>query len=126
MKKRVIWIVLTCLMATSLVLASCASSTTTTSTTSTTTYIYYNVNTNFDLETNIHDNDDETNYNNYCCHRKLVGQTWKPQYGGTMTLRINRDIVQFDPAQGDTVTGISVGVVGTTVGERLDIGPGSI
>ena len=101
MKREAIWIALTCLMVTSLVLASCAASTTTSSTattTNTTTTISPTTTTTAPTTTAPPTTKTTTT---------TAGNWWDklgiPQYGGTMTLRINRDVTGFDPYQGDII-----------------------
>ena len=78
MKKGIIWIVLTCLMVTSLGFASCATKTTTTTKTVTTT-----TPTTTTAAANWWDS---------------LGT---PEYGGTITLQIPQDITTWDPYQGE-------------------------
>ena len=96
MKRGIIWMALTCLMVTSLVLASCNTSTSSTSVTSqtqTTTLTTSTTATAPKTTTTIVSTSKTTT--------ATAGNWWdslgKPQYGGTMTLRVNTDITGFDP-----------------------------
>ena len=98
MKKGAIWIALTCLMVTSLVLASCSSTTTTaptttnTPTTSTTTAITPTSTTSTAVVTT-------------AATTTSTGNWWNslgvPQYGGAITLTLPSDITSWDPYQGE-------------------------
>ena len=92
MKRGIIWIALTCLIVTSLVLASCAKTTTststsTTSTTTTTTTTTKTTTTPAPITTPT--------------TTTATGNWWDslgtPQYGGTLTLRLSQDIGAWDP-----------------------------
>ena len=109
MKRGFIWIVLTCLMVTSLALASCSSSTTastqisaTTSTSSTTTTTSNVVITTTSTTSSAQVTTTATTTS--------TGNWWDslgtPQYGGTATLRLNADIVNFDPINAETLVTI--------------------
>ena len=94
MKRGVIWIVLTCLMVTSLVLASCATSTTSTSTpTPTTNLLLTHTATTTTTKTAT------TNYDTTDNHTTATGNWWDklgtPQYGGTMTIRVASEHCEF-------------------------------
>ena len=94
MKRRVIWVVLICVLVISLVLASCTKTSSittiapTSSITTTTTKMTITTAISSTSTTKITTN-------------ATTGNWWdklgKPQYGGELTLRINRDIVKFDP-----------------------------
>jgi peptide/nickel transport system substrate-binding protein len=105
MKRGTIWIVLTCLIVASLVLVSCNKTTTntivtssTTSTTQTTKTTAANATTTTATSVTI------------TTTTAASGNWWdslpKPQYGGTLTIRQNRDVVSFDPYNGESVTTI--------------------
>jgi peptide/nickel transport system substrate-binding protein len=93
MKRGIIWGVLTCLMVTSLVLASCSKSTTT-STSASTTIPTTKTTTTTTTAT-------ATTTTTITNTTATTGNWWdslgKPQYGGTMTIRVNADITDFDP-----------------------------
>ena len=95
MKKGIIWIALTCLIVMSVILASCSSSTTsgsttTTPTSSTTAPALTTVSTGTSVTTT-----------GITTTTSTTGHWWDslgtPQYGGGIVLRINSDIVNFDP-----------------------------
>ena len=98
MKRGAIWIVLTCLIVMSLVLASCnktttsTSTSTTTTTTTTTTKITTTTTTGTTASTTTPTG---------------TGKWWDklgtPQYGGTLVIRTKLDIIFFDPYQGETL-----------------------
>ena len=105
MKKGTIWITLTCLMVTSMVLASCNKTTSTTTSTSTTT------NTTTTTATT---KTDATTVSSTTTAATSASANWwdslgKPQYGGEMVLRINRDIATWDPYQADVGTQLYTG-----------------
>ena len=100
MKKGAIWLLLTCLIVISLVMASCAKTTTqgtnTTVTPATTTTTTTATTTKPTTTTTA-----------------TTGNWWdslgQPQYGGEMTLRITRDIVCFDPYVGEQSFSVLMG-----------------
>ena len=102
MKRGVFWIALTCLVVTSLILASCTkttvSSTSTTVTTNSTTTTSTQATTKTTTSSSVTTTTTTT---------AVSGNWWdklgKPQYGGEMNLRVSTDIVFFDPYQGETL-----------------------
>jgi peptide/nickel transport system substrate-binding protein len=104
MKKRVFWIVLSCVLVTSLVLASCSKSTSTsttqttqtTQTTSTTTTVTHTVTTTT-----------PTTQVTTTTTTAATGNWWDklgvPEYGGTLTIRGKVDITNFDPYNPQTL-----------------------
>ena len=120
MKRGIIWIVLTCLMVTSLVLASCATettastsaptSTTTKTTTTTTTTTTKTITTPSTTATTV-----------------ATGNWWDslgtPQYGGTMTLRLNNDISTWDVYNSPGVTCITAAYIEKTIGDDWTLDP---
>ena len=102
MKKGTIWIALTCLMVTSLVLASCTTKTTSSTLTSTTTTTKTTTTTTKTTATTT------TTLTTVPASTTAAGNWWnnnpKPQYGGELVIRNNRDIVSFDPYNGETAT----------------------
>jgi peptide/nickel transport system substrate-binding protein len=96
MKKGIVWIVLTCLIVTSLVLASCTTKTTTSTTTTTAT----KTTTTATKTTTTTENPTSTTTPTTTT-TTLTGNWWDklgtPQYGGTMTLRMNNNPATFDP-----------------------------
>jgi peptide/nickel transport system substrate-binding protein len=99
MKRKAIWIVLTGIVLTSLVLVSCATSATTlTQMTSQNTTITPPVSKTTSTVAPVSTSSTTTT-------AKAKGNWWdsigKPKYGGAITLRINRDIASFDPYQGE-------------------------
>ena len=95
MKKGAIWIVITYLMATSIVLPSCNTSTrSTTATQTTSTAIVTTTSTSLSKTT-------PTTVLTTTQVTATSGNWWdtlgKPQYGGEMTIRLNKNVVNFDP-----------------------------
>jgi hypothetical protein len=105
MKRNTVWIVLTCLILTSVLLASCTTSTSTTSTTQTTTSTTIVTSTSSKTTSTTLATTKPTTISS-----ALTGNWWdklgKPQYGGTMSLRINKDEVNFDPYNAQTLTSV--------------------
>ena len=100
MKRGAIWLVLTCVMVLSLILASCAKTSTTTMTTSmTTTSTATTTQTNTTTTTASTTTTTTTSTG--------TGKWWDklgtPQYGGTIVMRTKLDIIFFDPYQGETL-----------------------
>ena len=93
MKKGIIWIVLTCLIVTSLVLASCTTKTTTSTTTTTTTTMTTTTKTTASAATTT------AATNTTPTTTTTAGNWWDslgtPQYCGTMTLRMNNNPATF-------------------------------
>jgi peptide/nickel transport system substrate-binding protein len=100
MKKGVIWITFTGLMMLSMLLASCTTSTTAPAATSTTTTTITAPKT---TSTSI-----ATTTTSTIPTTTTSGNWWdklgKPQYGGEMTIRIDKDITGFDPYQSGLMT----------------------
>ena len=100
MKRGAIWIALTCLIVTSLVLASC-NKTTTTTTSKSTTPTSTTTTTKTTATTNI------TTTTKTTTTTAVSGNWWDklgtPQYGGTLVMRTKLDILFFDPYQGETL-----------------------
>ena len=100
MKKGVIWIALTFLLVTSLVLASCAKSPTTLSTTLTTTTKTTTTATSTTTATT-----SSPIVTTTPTTTAATGNWWDklgtPQYGGQMTLQTSIDFAYFDPYQGE-------------------------
>ena len=104
MKKGAIWIVLVCLIVVSMVLASCSTSTSTSSPTSTSTLTPTTTSTiATTTKTTVSPTTTATT-------TATTGNWWNslgaPQYGGTMTLRVNTNIVNFDPANAETLMSV--------------------
>ena len=103
MKRGAIWIVLTFLMITSLVLVSC-SGTTSISTSTTTTTPTQTTKPTTNVTTTVPTTTASTTTT------VATGNWWDslgtPQYGGTMTIRLNRDISVWDPYNFETLPGI--------------------
>ena len=104
MKRGAFWIVLTCLMVASLLLASCT--TKTTSSTSMTTKTSTTTKTTTQTTTTTI----KTATTKAPTTATATGNWWDslgtPQYGGTMTLRLAADIVNFDPINAETLVTI--------------------
>ena len=104
MKKGAIWIVSTCLIVSSLVLASCSSSTTT-STRTTVSTVASTTTSILPTTTSAVSTTKPTTTTT-----SVAGNWWdklgKPQYGGTATLRLAADIVNFDPIYAETLVTI--------------------
>ena len=100
MKRGIIWIVLTCLIVTSLVLASCAKSTTTSTSTSTTTTTTTNTTTQTTTTTTT------TTPTTTPTTTTATGNWWDslgtPQYGGTLVIPMTKDPTVWDPYLGTT------------------------
>ena len=98
MKRRITWVSLVLLLVTSLLLASCAGSTTTSTTSTTITTSTINT-TSTTTSTAIVPS--TTAASTVTATTTSTGNWWDslgtPQYGGTMTLRLNRDVATFDP-----------------------------
>ena len=96
MKKGITWILVTCLVVASLVLASCNKTTSSTSTPTQTTTTTSKTTTTTPNTT--------TPTTTTATTTAVTGNWWDslgtPQYGGTMILAINTDIVSFDPQLG--------------------------
>jgi len=99
LKKGIIWLTLAGFMATSLVLSSCATSSSTTVATSTSTTTQNPITTTITTQTTT------TTTSVTTTKTTTAGNWWdslgKPQYGGTITLRLNKDIANFDPANNE-------------------------
>jgi peptide/nickel transport system substrate-binding protein len=96
MKRGAICLLVTCLMVTSLILASCATATTSSTPSSTTT------STTITTTSSVHSSVTSPNPSTTIVSTSAATGNWwdklgMPQYGGTMTLRINKDITNFDP-----------------------------
>ncbi len=95
MKSKVIWLSFCLLLVAAMLLAACSTSstapTTTTSTTPTPTTTTTNTITTTQATTTATTATTTTASGNWW------SQLGTPQYGGTMTLRVNRDVVNFDP-----------------------------
>ena len=98
MKRGAIWVILTCLMVTSLVLASCNNATTTTTSTSTSTTTSTTTKTTTTTTTTTAQTSTTTTTTS------STGHWWDklgvPQYGGEINMRISTNIQYFDPNQG--------------------------
>ena len=95
MKKGITWIVLSCLLVTSMVLASCTTKTSSTTTTTTTTKTTTTTTkTTAPVTTSTATNTTPTT-------TTAAGNWWDslgtPQYGGTITIRDDSDITNWDP-----------------------------
>ncbi len=95
MKKKITWLRLSCLITAALVLSSCAKSTpTTATTTSTLTSAPASTQTTAPTST-------RTTVPTTTATTTTAGNWWdsigKPLYGGTLTFRLNKNIVSFDP-----------------------------
>jgi peptide/nickel transport system substrate-binding protein len=103
MKKGIIWGLLTCLIVTSMVLASCNKTTTSTSTPTQTT-----TTTTTKTTTTTTTTQTTTPTTTTATTTAATGNWWDtlgtPQYGGTMTLRINTNPTSFDMDQGTMPT----------------------
>ena len=102
MKKGAIWGALTCFIVTSLILASCTKTTTTsTSTSTTTTSTTTTTKTTATTTTVVGPTTTTTT-------TAATGNWWDklgtPTYGGEMVIRIDKDIVSFDPYYGTQMT----------------------
>jgi len=100
MKKGTIWIAITCLIVTSLVLASCNKTTTTTTSTSVPTSTATTTKTTTTTTTAPPTSTTTTT--------AVTGNWWDklgtPTYGGEMVIRIDKDIISFDPYYGTQMT----------------------
>ena len=110
MKRGVIWIALTCLMIASIVLTSCSTSTTTSTTTSGTSKT-----TAIAISTSVTTANPTTATSSVATTQSTsktvtTGNWWdslgKPQYGGQITLRMNKNISEFDPYNGEALSTI--------------------
>jgi peptide/nickel transport system substrate-binding protein len=103
MKRGSFWVVTTFLMMTLLVLTSC----TKTATSSSTTAIANNSTTNTTITTSITTIKTTSPTSTSITTASTAGNWWdslgKPQYGGTITLRIYQNIVGFDPYYPETL-----------------------
>lgn len=97
-KKKVIWLSLSFLILAAMLLGSCATSTTTSTPTSTTTNATTNTTAPPTTTTAIAPTGAPTTTTTTTT---TTGNWWaslgKPQYGGTMTLRVNQDVTNWDP-----------------------------
>jgi len=95
MKKGITWILLTCLVVASLVLASCNKTTSSTSTPTQTTT------TTTKTTTTTNTTNSTTPTTTTATTTAVTGHWWDslgtPQYGGTMTVRLNQNVTQWDP-----------------------------
>ena len=121
MKRGVIWIALTCLMVTSLVLASCNNTSTATTSTSTTT------NTSTSTTTKITTTTTTAPPTTTTSTTAVTGNWWDklgtPQYGDTMTIRINANIANFDPDNSPSLENISEGWFETLTADDWTLDP---
>ena len=105
MKKGAIWTVLTGLILTSLVLSSCSTSTSATKTTQPTS-----ASTTTATSTIISPTKTVTSTTATTTTAATTGNWWdslgKPQYGGTMTIRVSQNIVDFDPINGNRLANV--------------------
>ena len=101
MKRGAVWVILTCLLVTSLVLASCNNATTTTTSTSTTTSTTTKTTT-----TTATSQTSTTTTSSVTTTTSSTGHWWDklgvPQYGGELTLRVVKNVVNWDPYRGTT------------------------
>jgi peptide/nickel transport system substrate-binding protein len=109
MKKRINWALLTCIIVTSLVLASCNSSAATTTSGTTTTSAAIQTTTTTSNKTTPTTANSTTTSSTIKATTTTTGHWWDslgtPQYGGTITFRVNTNIVEFDPL---IVTGMGI------------------
>ena len=97
MKRGTIWIALTGLIVISLVLASCSTSTTSTSTSTAPAITTSSPSTTAPRTTTSSTAPTSTKPATTSGGGNWWDSLGKPQYGGTMTLRINQDITNWDP-----------------------------
>jgi len=113
MKKGIMWIVLSFLMVTSLVLASCSSSTTTAATTATVATPTTATTATPTSTTNIVTipASTSTTVSTVTATTTSTGNWWDslgtPQYGNTINIRVPKDIGGFDPYYGGTLLSVS-------------------
>ncbi|MGP8080605.1 MAG: ABC transporter substrate-binding protein [Dehalococcoidales bacterium] len=97
MKRRFIWVILTCLIVTSLVLASCSSSTTT----STQTTVTATTSTATSTTTAIIPTSTTSSASTITATTTSTGNWWDslgtPQYGGAINIAVSGNITGFDP-----------------------------
>jgi peptide/nickel transport system substrate-binding protein len=110
MKRGIIWLLLSCILVISLVLASCGSSATTTASTQATTTHTTSVPVSTSASTT-KPASTTTAVTAVTTTTSATGHWWDslgtPQYGGTLTFRISTNIVEFDPL---IVTGMGIQV----------------
>ena len=100
MKRGITWIVLTCLMVTSLVLASCTTKTTTSTSTSTTTTKTTTTTKATTTTTTSTTNPPTTTATTATATGHWWDKLGTPQYGGSLTLPISKNPVTWDPYLG--------------------------
>ena len=109
MKRKMIGVVLTCLLSVSLILSSCSNSTTTFTTSSTTASKPTSTSTSTLTSTWIVVSTTKTS----SVVTTTSGNWWDklgvPQYGGEMVLRVNKTIVTWDPYFGGSTSSIMQG-----------------
>ena len=107
MKSKVIWLGLSLMMVTTMLLASCNSSTTTSTPTSTTSIVTTPSTTSTSIVSTTSSAAQSTTT---AVTTTSTGNWWDslgtPQYGNTMTIRINQNITNFDPSSNSFTIGI--------------------
>ena len=114
MKRGIIWISLTFLIVTSIVLASCSSSTTIATTTTTQpTTTTSTVATTITSASTTNPTSTTSAATTVSATTTSTGNWWDsegaPQYGGTLTIQTSTDITSFDPYDGETFNQIFTG-----------------
>ena len=97
MKNKVIWLGLSILMIVAMLLASCSASTSTSALTSTSTSISTPSSTTASKPTTTSTTTTTNNTTTTATNGNWWDSLGKPQYGGTVTLRIPKDLVAWDP-----------------------------
>ena len=122
MKKKTIWIALTCLMLASMFLGSCTTSTSTTATNQITTTTATVTSTLPKITSSTVATTNPTTSSSVS-----AGNWWdklgKPQYGGTMTLRLNKDVTQWDLGYGAGQTGIMYAYAECLIADNWTLDP---
>ena len=122
MKKGIAWILLTCLMVTSMVLASCTTKTTSSTPTSTTTTTKTTTTTSKTTTTAT-----TIKTSNTPTTTTATGNWWDslgtPQYGGTMVLRMNNDLSAWDLYNTPASTNITAAYIEKMIGDDWTLNP---
>ena len=131
MKNKFIWLGLSFLMVAAMLLASCATSTTTSTPTSTTTSMPTSTTTSMPTSTtSTTTNSTAVPTTTTATTTTATGNWWDslgtPQYGGTMTIRTNKDIINFDLYYSRTVNNIVSAWEGEIICRPVDIKPVSV
>ena len=119
MKKGITWIVLSCLLVTSMVLASCTTKTSSTTTTNTTT----NTTTTTTKTTTTASTVTTTTVTTTSATGNWWDSEGTPQYGGEMVLQVSSDLSTWDVYNSPGSTNITAAYIEKTIGDDWTLNP---